>query len=243
MVDRLAGMVMTTRKRTNILNESTPYPKFPRVFTSDSEKTVTGIPYHALAWMSMNNTMTKSRTEDADDLAAMLMENLSAFQGFARRRTGDDDLAADAVQESLMRAMKAEPTLAHREDLVAWFYRILRNVLTDLHRRKTARGRAMERFADESAVSSQPSREIEAVACQCFRSLLPTLKPEYARVIEICDLDEETPEQAALLLGISKNNLKVRLHRARGQLRTRLEQTCQLCATHGCLDCNCAPRS
>lgn len=191
----------------------------------------------------MNNTMPKSRTDGADDLATTLMANLAAFQGFARRRTGDDELAADAVQESLMRAMKAEPTLAHREELIAWFYRILRNVLTDLHRRKAARSRAMERFADESAVSSQPTRELEAAACQCFRSLLPTLKPEYARVIEICYLDGETPEQASHLLGISKNNLKVRLHRARGQLRTRLEQTCQLCATHGCLDCDCTPHS
>lgn len=191
----------------------------------------------------MNHSMSKSRTEDADGLAAILMANLAAFQGFARRRTGDDELAADAVQESLMRAMKAEPTLAHRDDLIAWFYRILRNVLTDLHRRKTARSRAMERFADESDIASQASRELEAVACQCFRSLLPTLKLEYARVIEICDLDGEAPEQAARVLGISKDNLKVRLHRARGQLRIRLEQTCQLCATHGCLDCNCAPGS
>jgi RNA polymerase sigma factor (sigma-70 family) len=187
--------------------------------------------------------MAEPRINNPDDLAATLMENLAAFQGFARRRTGDDDLAADAVQESLLRAMKAEPTLAHREDLIAWFYRILRNVLTDLHRRKSAQNRTMDRFADDFADSSQSSTEFEAVACRCFRSLLPTLKPEYSRVIEICDLDGETPEKAALVLGISKNNLKVRLHRARGQLRIRLQQTCQLCATHGCLDCDCAPHS
>lgn len=191
----------------------------------------------------MTISMAELRISNPDDLASTLMENLAAFQGFARRRTGNDDLAADAVQESLMRAMKAESTLAHREDLIAWFYRILRNVLTDLHRRKSARNRAMERFADDFADSSQSSTEFEAVACQCFRSLLPTLKPEYSKVIEICDLDGETPEKAALVLGISKNNLKVRLHRARGQLRIRLQQTCQLCATHGCLDCDCAPHS
>jgi RNA polymerase sigma factor (sigma-70 family) len=191
----------------------------------------------------MTISMAEPRINNPDDLAATLMENLAAFQGFARRRTGDDDLAADAVQESLLRAMKAEPTLAHREDLIAWFYRILRNVLTDLHRRKSAQNRTMDRFADDFADSSQSSTEFEAVACRCFRSLLPTLKPEYSRVIEICDLDGETPEKAALVLGISKNNLKVRLHRARGQLRIRLQQTCQLCATHGCLDCDCAPHS
>lgn len=203
--------------------------------------TVTSSPFHALAWTSMNYSMSKSRSDETDQLVSLLMSNLAAFQGFARRRTGDDELAADAVQESLMRAIKAEPNLAHREELIAWFYRILRNVLTDLHRRKTARSRAMERFADESAVSPRASGDFEATACQCFRSLLPSLKPEYARVIEICDLDGEKQEQAAQMLGISRNNLKVRLNRARGQLRTRLEQTCKLCATHGCLDCDCPP--
>jgi RNA polymerase sigma-70 factor (ECF subfamily) len=31
----------------------------------------------------------------------------------------------------------------------------------------------------------------------------------------------------------------VRLHRARAALKTRLEQSCGTCATHGCLDCTC----
>lgn len=40
-------------------------------------------------------------------------------------------------------------------------------------------------------------------------------------------------------LGRNANNLRVRHHRARQQLRERLEQTCRLCAKHGCLDCTC----
>jgi RNA polymerase sigma-70 factor (ECF subfamily) len=40
-----------------------------------------------------------------------------------------------------------------------------------------------------------------------------------------------------------RNNLKVRLHRGRKQLRERIEQTCRACATHGCLDCICGSRS
>ena len=40
-------------------------------------------------------------------------------------------------------------------------------------------------------------------------------------------------------LGITPNNLKVRRHRARRALRARLEETCRICAAHGCLDCTC----
>lgn len=187
----------------------------------------------------MKASITPLRESTTDSLADVLMANLEAFRGFARRRTGDEELAADAVQESLMRALKSEGSMRNREDLIAWFYRILRNVLTDLHRRKVARARAMERLADEPGSAEQSASDFEASACQCFRSLLTTMKPNYARVIEICDLDGESSEEASRNLGISRNNLKVRLHRGRAQLRTLLEKTCKLCASHGCLDCDC----
>ena len=179
-----------------------------------------------------------------DALAATLLSNLSAFQAFARRRLGDEQLAADAVQESLLRALKADPKLSEADNTIAWFYRILRNVLTDLHRRRAAQARALERFASESAIASEvDENELENTACACFRNLLPTLRPEYARVLELSDLGGKPADAVAEQVGISKNNLKVRLHRARRQLRERLEQTCRMCATHGCLDCTCEPNA
>lgn len=187
----------------------------------------------------MNSLMLTPESESQDALATTLLANLAAFQGFARRRLGDDQLAADAVQESLLRALKSERSLSHDENLLAWFYRILRNVLTDLHRREAVQARALERFADELAIGSEEVADVEQTACACFRSLLPTMRPEYAQVLQLADLDGQPAEAVAEQVGISRNNLKVRLHRARRQLRERLEQTCQLCAKHGCLDCQC----
>jgi transposase-like protein len=43
-------------------------------------------------------------------------------------------------------------------------------------------------------------------------------------------------------LGLTPNNLAVRLHRARQALRKRLEQTCETCPTHGFQSCAC-PRT
>ena len=172
-----------------------------------------------------------------DALATTLLANLGAFQSFARRRLGNAETAADAVQESLLRALKAEHSLGDDQNLLAWFYRILRNVITDLHRREGTRSAGLERFGSEAELNADA--ELESFACGCFRDLLPTLRPEYAEVLQLSDLDGRSSETVAERLGISRNNLKVRLHRARQQLRERLEQTCQLCATHGCLDCTC----
>ncbi len=184
--------------------------------------------------VGMNPTM-----DTPPDLPALLQENLAAFHGFARRRTGDEQAAADAVQESLLRALKSGDRLKHGENLTAWFYRILRNVLTDLHRRNASRERAMERYAAE--VEREVSRDVEETACRCFKALLPALKPEYGEALRRIDLEGEAPESAARALGITRGNLNVRLHRGRRQLRERLEQTCRLCAAHGCLDCTCNP--
>ena len=171
-------------------------------------------------------------------LATTLLANLSAFQSFARGRLRNEELAADAVQESLLRALKSDRVPSPEGNVIAWFYRILRNVLTDLHRRRAAQVKALERFAKEPSPGITDD-ELHKQACACVAALLPTLKPEYARVLQLADLEDRPTSAVTEELGISPNNLKVRLHRARQQLRQRLEQTCKLCATHGCLDCTC----
>ncbi len=186
----------------------------------------------------MNTIDPKPTSGESEELATLLLNHLSKFQAFARRRLGDEQLAADAVQESLLKAIKAEPNLVDRENLLSWFYRILRNVLTDLHRRKAASERAMAIYAADHETGSD---EIESTACQCLYSLLPAMEPAYADLIRRHDLGGASQSEISKELGITPNNLKVRLHRARRQLRGLLEKTCTICASHGCLDCDCAP--
>lgn len=186
------------------------------------------------------NPIPQSTESPANDaLATTLLANLAAFQSFAQNRLRDENLAADAVQEGLLRALKAEDKLRDAENLLAWFYRILRNVIIDLHRRRATQTVAMERFANEVELTADGDEDIHRVACACLTALLPTLRPEYSHALQLADLDGQPADAVAAQIGITRNNLKVRLHRARRQLRERLEQTCRMCATHGCLDCTC----
>lgn len=170
------------------------------------------------------------------DPAAILLQNLDAFTAFARAQLWDRELARDAVQESLLKAFGAEHQPAEA-DAVRWFYRILRRTIIDLHRRRDARGRALARYGEDLAAA--PDTEETRLLCVCFEQLLPELPEQYRDLVRRVDLEGSSPTDLAVERGVTANALTVQLHRARRRLGKLIEATCRVCATHGCLDCDC----
>lgn len=166
-----------------------------------------------------------------------LIENLQTFVAFTRKRVGDPHLAEDIVQDSLLKALRSDRKPKVGEDVVAWFYRILRHSIIDLYRRRDVRKNALEQF--EKELSEEPDAAAKRVVCQCMKRLLPGLPEQYRDLLQRIDLDGASPKEAATALGLTPNNVTVRLHRARQKLRAGLEQTCKVCSKHGCLDCTC----
>lgn len=173
-----------------------------------------------------------------DPFGALFVENRERLLAFVRTKVGDEVLAEDILQDSLLKAIRAAPEVRDEERLTAWFFRIIRNGITDAYRRSEASRRGLEQFA-ATELESMFTPEDEARLCSCFRELLPTLKTEYAELIEAMDLGDADPQEMSRRLGITTGNLKVRRHRARRQLRQRLETACGVCAEHGCTDCSC----
>lgn len=173
------------------------------------------------------------------DSIAPLLAHRRELLAYVRKRIRSPELAEDLLQDSLLRAMKAAPELRDEERILPWFYRILRNAIVDTYRHRAVEARVVDGSVEQVELPTDPGTEDEDLLCACFRELIPTLKPEYAELIERVELGGEDGEKLAAELGISRNNLKVRRHRARAALRERLEQTCRACARHGCLDCSC----
>lgn len=166
-----------------------------------------------------------------------ILNNLQTFVAFARKRVGDPHLAEDIVQDSLLKALSAENKPTDEENTIAWFYRILRRSIIDIYRRNDARTRALERFQKE--FPEEPDAEDERMLCQCFKRLLPSVPPQYRDLLSAVDLQGEDIGDVANQLGVTRNNLTVRLHRARKHLKDALAQTCRSCSDEGCLDCTC----
>jgi len=168
-----------------------------------------------------------------------LLQHLDAFVRFARQQVRDHDLAADVVQEALTRALQHETQLRDEERVVAWFYRILRNTITDLRRRQARAQRRTEDELPAADVALPPEEHREL--CACLGKLVETLRPEHRDLLRAVDLGDEEPAAAAARLSITTNNLNVRRHRARKALEEQLRATCRMCAVHGCVDCDCGP--
>lgn len=173
-------------------------------------------------------------------LEHVLVVHHGRFLAFLERRLGTRADAEEVLQSAYARALEHAPDHGG-EDLVAWFYRVLRNALVDRARRREAEQRATERLARELDEGHDP--ELRDAVCGCMHDLLPAMRPAYADVVRAVDLEQRPLAEVAAGQGITVNNATVRLHRARRALREQLLRSCGACATHGCLECSCrAPR-
>ncbi len=190
--------------------------------------------------MSGRGTVSaKSKVRADAPVVEVLIRNQQQFLRFLEARVRDRELARDLLQAALAKSVEKASAVQSAESAVAWFYRILRNALVDLHRRRLSEARALERETVEAAALDVAEPELHKAVCRCVGALAVTLKDEYATVLRRVDVEEEPLSAVASDEGITVNNASVRLHRARAALRKRVREMCGACAEHGCLDCSC----
>lgn len=178
--------------------------------------------------------------------AARLHAQRDTFKAFLAARVGSAAEAEDILQTGLVKALQHGDGLRDDDKLTAWFYQVLRRAVVDHYRTRGAERRRAEALGsqlaaleEDTAAASAPG--LEAQLCSCIADVIATLPPHYAQLLQRVELAGEAVQDAARALGVSANHASVTLHRARRQLRKRLEQFCGACADGACLDCDCAP--
>lgn len=183
----------------------------------------------------------RRRSRASDSALRILVENHRVFLRFLARRVGDRQTAEDILQEAFGRAITKIAGLRDDESAVAWFYRLLRNAVTDHFRRASVSSGALERFAAEVDVAV-PAPEVRGEICRCVAWLAASLKPEYAEALKRVEVDGISVRAYAVERGISDSSAGVRVFRARAALRKQVLASCRTCADHGCVDCTCRSR-
>jgi RNA polymerase sigma factor (sigma-70 family) len=174
----------------------------------------------------------------ADELMSVLLERRRAFLSFLEKRIGRSDAAEDVLQDAFARGLEKLP-LESEESAVAWFYRVLRNAVIDHYRRGGASERALSALARELETEAEPDIDERNAVCHCVSRLSETLKSEYAAALRRIDVDGVSVNDYAAEAGITPNNARVRVFRARQALRKRVVHWCGSCAERGCIDCTC----
>ena len=72
----------------------------------------------------------------SDAMISSLFSHREKLLAYVRSKISDSALAEDVLQESLLKALRASPSLQDEDKLVPWFYRILNNVIIDVSFKK-----------------------------------------------------------------------------------------------------------
>jgi RNA polymerase sigma-70 factor (ECF subfamily) len=174
----------------------------------------------------------------------------------ARRFLQDEDLAKDAVQDALLSAFRSIQGFDGGAQLSTWLHRIVVNAA--LMRLRTRRRKPelpieplLPAFADDGHHARPVVPWVEGVEHQLIRDetrarvrqAIAELPESYRTVLLLRDIEERSTREAADLVGISENALKLRLHRARQALATRLRDTMGAPAAAGRIDARRCPSS
>jgi RNA polymerase sigma-70 factor (ECF subfamily) len=144
----------------------------------------------------------------------------------AYRLVGNEEDARDVVQETYLRAYKGIGKFRAESQFSTWLYRITANcAATQLGKRK--RHRHEELLDDAPLPDLAPDRDpVGRAEASNLRDRLTValedLPPRLRAVVVLRDVYDLPHEAIAAELGISESAAKVRLHRARRQLRERL---------------------
>jgi RNA polymerase sigma-70 factor (ECF subfamily) len=185
----------------------------------------------------------RAQAHSGQDPIQQILNARASFLSFVRNRIGDTNVAQDLFQQSVLRAVERQSSLQRREDAVAWFRSILRHALVDYLRKHAVEARGKEAFRQALIGSGHgkvpPFEEVSDNPCSCAYVLLPTLRPSYAELIRRIDLNGESSKTVAQELAMTRNNVRVRLHRARQVLRACLVRYCGSCCERSCRNCKC----
>jgi RNA polymerase sigma-70 factor, ECF subfamily len=185
--------------------------------------------------VSTESSLSKPLSPEA---IARLVDGHREFLAFLERRVESREAAEDILQAAFARGLERGAGVRD-ENVVAWFYRVLRNAVIDHYRRRSTAARALETWGREFTESQEPDAALRQEICRCVSGLLAALKPEYREALRAVDLEDGSLGDLAKRSGITVENAAVRVHRARKALRGKVQQACGTCAEHGCLDCRC----
>ncbi len=132
--------------------------------------------------------------------------------------------AEDIVQETLTGACKAAGAFRHESSVRTWLVRILCRQAARW--RRSGRRRTFPLYQQNGSPAVEPA--VDSSTARSDRKLdvalmLQQLSPEHRQVLVLREFEQMSYDEMAVVLGVPRGTVESRLHRARQELRARLE--------------------
>lgn len=156
---------------------------------------------------------------EAEHFRRLFDDHYGPVVAFAVRRTPDPADGADIAAETFAIAWRRIAVVPAGHER-AWLFAVARKVLANWRRGTRRRGALAERLCDDLR---DEARRLAAPATGSMAAIvgeaMTTLRSADREVLQLVAWDGLTPAEAAVVLSISAEAARTRLHRARTRLR------------------------
>src|SRR5436305_1539655 len=186
----------------------------------------------------MDHALTKqwAMAEQDQRISEVVKRERSRLRNFIRRRVADPSDVEDILQDVFYRLVEANRLLMPIEHVTGWLFRVARNRITDLFRKKQP-----ENFSDLAAVDEGgdladfedllPSADagpeaayVRSMLLEELEQALEELPQEQREVFEAHEFEGRSFKELAAETGVSVNTLLSRKRYAVLHLRERLQR-------------------
>lgn len=144
----------------------------------------------------------------------------------AQRITLDSDEAEDVVQETMIKIWNRREQWNEIESMEAFSLTICRNVALDHVRKKTRRDEFfISNDRDSADLSRSPFEQaMQKDRIEQVRKIIDSLNEKQRTCIQLRDFEGKQYKEIATIMGISEEQVKVNIHRARQAIKQKFQQ-------------------
>ena len=144
----------------------------------------------------------------------------------AYRITGDTDISDDLCQEAFIRYYNRVIPLPNLDQSKYWLIRVVKNLALNYNKRKGREKKAYDRFLKEPkpVVRSGETELLRTESAELVQAALEKLPFKLRSIIVLREFGGLSYKEIAKVAGISESNVKIRVYRAREQLKKHLDE-------------------
>ena len=180
-------------------------------------------------------------SDSEHDFGRIYAEYQPRIRRYVARMVGEHE-AEDLTQTVFFKVSQALKDFRGESSLSTWIYRIAANAVADWMGSPSVRravqwvpledpcdGDLAEHVTEEhGGLPLADQVLVRREMNRCIRQVVEGLPEHYRAVIALSEFDGLKNAEIAETLGVSVDNVKIRLHRARGMLRRAMENSCDL---------------
>jgi RNA polymerase sigma-70 factor (ECF subfamily) len=176
-----------------------------------------------LTTLTDNSLMLRVKAGDLDKMGLLFERYNRPLFAFFYHMTHKADWSEDLVQNVFYRMLKYKHTFTGEGEFRSWMYYLARNVLNDAVRQNKGKNHLdVQEVADQLDGGMLADEALEKQQDKDFlHRAMESLSAEYREILILSRFQELKYDEIAKVLNINEGTVKVRVHRALGELKKK----------------------